>query len=586
MPIRPVFGEIKAQSLNDNFSYLDSQVESISIGPFDTYTSLAQLNAAYPNGRQGFAIVLESDGKTGYMYTWTGTQWKKGGLAQAQGIADGQVTRKKTNYYNAANDIYNSSSFIGGGYYNATTGAFVTDASWGWVSIAEFDYISYRLLNLLTSTNRHVTYWSDNNFISGESVNVFNPPANTKEIRVSIRVIEKDQVAIVPSADNRVMYKDDELFVDNDNISKKIKLDENNMNFLEEGQSLINKFYKPSMRDGGFYHYQTGSWESNANYFTSNHISVVPGDILRSNSKGGNTLYTNFWKADGTWLFGINKTTEVVVPNNAATVTSTFNKYYGDDPDNVMIVLNISMPDDYVPWKQYTFSKSIYVPESESNTGYLKNDLKGAVLIATGDSIVSAEDRYGETIKGYIKIVADYFGMTLKNYAISGSTIAVQPDNPSERTPLSTRYQNMSDDGDVIYVQCGTNDWNYQWTEIGTMNDRTVFTFYGALHVFIDGLMAKYPGKQIIFGLPIKRRVTFEDTNDLGMTLWQYCEIIKKVCGYYSIPIIDLYNRSMMNPHVPDQRTAYLPDATHPNRVGHEILALPVISYFKNLVLR
>ena len=95
MAIKPVSGEIKAQVINDNLSYLDSQISSVSIGPFDTYTSLSALQTAYPNGRNGFAVVLEADGKTGYMYTWNGTTWKKGGLAQAMGIADGTVTQDK-----------------------------------------------------------------------------------------------------------------------------------------------------------------------------------------------------------------------------------------------------------------------------------------------------------------------------------------------------------------------------------------------------------------------------------------------------------------------------------------------------------
>lgn len=95
MPINPVSGEIKAQSLNDNFSYLDSQIASMSVGPFNTYNNLAALTSDYPNGREGFAIVLETDGVTGYMYTWSGGVWKKGALWQEKGVADGSIDDKK-----------------------------------------------------------------------------------------------------------------------------------------------------------------------------------------------------------------------------------------------------------------------------------------------------------------------------------------------------------------------------------------------------------------------------------------------------------------------------------------------------------
>lgn len=95
MPLKPVSGEIKAQPLNDNFSYLDSQFADISVGPFNTYNNLAELTSAYPKGRTGFAVVLESDGATGYIYIWVNNTWKKGALYQSQGIADNSVTTSK-----------------------------------------------------------------------------------------------------------------------------------------------------------------------------------------------------------------------------------------------------------------------------------------------------------------------------------------------------------------------------------------------------------------------------------------------------------------------------------------------------------
>ena len=582
MAIKPVSGEIKAQVLNDNFSALDSQLTNLSIGPFDTYTNLSALQSAYPNGRNGFAVVLESDGKTGYMYTWTGTTWKKGGLAQAMGIANKSVTRQKTDYYIAKNSIYNIANFTSGGYHDAFTGSWITSSDFGSVSIKDFEYnVLYRMLNLLQTTNRHITFWHNGVYQRGASYNEFTITSSYDEVRVSIREVEKLQVEIVPKLDDKILYADKALIIDDGNIGD-INLSPDKVEFIDKKPSETNKFYKPNFRNGGSYRYTTGVWEPSENYFTSNQVQVNSGDIVRTKTKGSATMYTNFWDVDGNWLSGINKATDVTVPANVATVTCTFNAGLGDTPDKVMITVNLPMTEEYVSWYQYELSKEIKVSSVSDETPYLTNDLKGKTLVATGDSIVSAEDRYSESITGYIKLVADYFGMNLKNYAISGSTVAVKESSPTERTPISTRFSQM-DDGDIIYIQCGTNDWQYQWTPVGTMSDRTVNTFYGALHVTLLGLMTKYPVKQIIYGLPIKRRIIFEDTNDLGLTLKEYCDVIKEVCGYYSIPIIDLYNTSMLNPHIPAQKDAYLPDGTHPNKIGHEILSKPVISYFKDL---
>ena len=91
MSIQPVSGEIKAQPLNDNFSYLDSQIMNINAGPIGTFDSVSALNSKYPSGANGPAVVLESDGKTGYTYIWTGTKWEKGALYQERGISDSSI---------------------------------------------------------------------------------------------------------------------------------------------------------------------------------------------------------------------------------------------------------------------------------------------------------------------------------------------------------------------------------------------------------------------------------------------------------------------------------------------------------------
>lgn len=92
MPIQPVSGEIKAQPLNDNFSYLESKTNNISKGsPAGTYATLAALKAAYPNGNSN-TYVVTADGK---WYYWNGSNWVAGGTYQAVGIAEKSIDRNK-----------------------------------------------------------------------------------------------------------------------------------------------------------------------------------------------------------------------------------------------------------------------------------------------------------------------------------------------------------------------------------------------------------------------------------------------------------------------------------------------------------
>lgn len=89
MSIKPVSGKIESQEINDNLSYLDSKIERIDGGPFGSYASLSELNSAYPNGRNGFAVI------DGHSYWWKDQNWSQGDIYQSVGIQNKSVTSSK-----------------------------------------------------------------------------------------------------------------------------------------------------------------------------------------------------------------------------------------------------------------------------------------------------------------------------------------------------------------------------------------------------------------------------------------------------------------------------------------------------------
>ncbi len=111
--VQAVTGKIEASVLNKNFSELDSKVENVSGGPGDTLTSKAELDIKYPKGADFPVVVLESDGKTGYMYTWNPDtkSWKKGALYQERGISDGEIMPAKLGFNPYAEVRYNRLNF-------------------------------------------------------------------------------------------------------------------------------------------------------------------------------------------------------------------------------------------------------------------------------------------------------------------------------------------------------------------------------------------------------------------------------------------------------------------------------------------
>lgn len=272
------------------------------------------------------------------------------------------------------------------------------------------------------------------------------------------------------------------------------------------------------------------------------------------------------------------------------------------------------------------------------------NYFKGKVLYVLGDSIAAGSVQSGTApSKPFPTLVAEKLGLSLVNYGIGGSSVAVAEGNGGMfasladlqaatkvagkyycvltgnqtyqvyywngsslststrklRTPASQRYAFLGDDADIVIVEVGTNDFQYNWTPVGSMADRTEDTFYGAMHVLCQGLLGKYLGKLIIFMTPIKRAQTQLDTgadttahqggsygstdsqNLFGKTLGDYCEIIQEVCRYYSIPVIDMYSFSLLNPSLASQASLFDNYKTHPFQNGHNIMARLIVGQMK-----
>lgn len=198
---------------------------------------------------------------------------------------------------------------------------------------------------------------------------------------------------------------------------------------------------------------------------------------------------------------------------------------------------------------------------------------KSAVFV--GDSITAgsgttAGNRYWELLEDYLQLG------NVTDMGIGGSCISVTSDYGTQYNPLSTRYNSIPE-ADLIQIFMGTNDYGHD-TPLGTIADTTDISFYGALNVIIPALQTKYPESRIVFVTPLHRYgangLTYDYTeNGAGNTLKDYVDAIKEVCERYSVPVIDLFTISGINPAIADVKTAYMPDGIHPNDAGHELIA-------------
>lgn len=216
-------------------------------------------------------------------------------------------------------------------------------------------------------------------------------------------------------------------------------------------------------------------------------------------------------------------------------------------------------------------------------------NIKGKKINFMGDSITEGVGTSSPD-KVYPYLIAQKTGAICRNYGISGTRIAMQTkpsEPPSFDLNFCMRVAEMDSDADIVCIFGGTNDFGHGDAPIGEMSDRTNKTFYGALHTLYSSLIEKYPESKIIIFTPLHREAEDNPYGTQGTipygTLNKYVNIIRQVAEYYSLPILDLYATSGLQPNVPIIKAKYVPDGLHPNDAGQEILADKIISYLNNL---
>lgn len=171
-----------------------------------------------------------------------------------------------------------------------------------------------------------------------------------------------------------------------------------------------------------------------------------------------------------------------------------------------------------------------------------------------------------------------------RNYGISGTRFAIQKGTPGfpanayvDSNSFSERFSAMSDDADAVVVFGGTNDYGHGDAPIGKPSDRTPDTFWGACHYLFSGLIKKYPEARIIVMTPLHRTNESSKRGDAKplevASLYEYVQIIRSAAEYYSLPVLDLFRVSGIQPEIEEIRSRYMPDGLHPSDMGNERIA-------------
>ncbi len=207
-------------------------------------------------------------------------------------------------------------------------------------------------------------------------------------------------------------------------------------------------------------------------------------------------------------------------------------------------------------------------------------ELKGIKMAVLGDSITEGHG-VADLNNMYYNIVARECGIReLYVDGISGTRFARQyevSEKPRHDIDFISRIDKIDKDSDLVVVFGGTNDFGHGEAPLGTPEDKTPYTFWGACNLMCEMLIERFPRSQIVFMGPMHREV---EDNPCGShkaapvaTLYEYVDIIKTVTRKYSIPFLDLMSVSGITPRVPVLKELYMPDGLHPNDAGQAKIA-------------
>ena len=96
--------------------------------------------------------------------------------------------------------------------------------------------------------------------------------------------------------------------------------------------------------------------------------------------------------------------------------------------------------------------------------------------------------------------------------------------------------------------------------------------------MLMQQLIERYPHAQLIVMTPLHRiGEEMMPFNEAGVrragVLKDYVDAIRDIAEFYSVPVVDLFAQSGLQPRVKILRELYMPDGLHPNDAGHRKIA-------------
>ena len=251
-----------------------------------------------------------------------------------------------------------------GGYYAALSGVWFPLVG---LRSTPLIHVKKRRTYTKNSSGNSIVFWDINgSYVSGFDVG----PINTFTVPDDERI----QFVTYPieDADGEVMFVEGstypETFVP---YSKETVLKDKKLEYIEVVPASINILNPERVRDGGYYHFETGIWTPQSSAASTDFAQIKVGEKISSNTGGGQVT---FWDENFDFVFGVDimQTGKFTGPTTAGVKYFRISIWKPNTPINMAIVVRgDTLPDHYVPYSEEKFilPSKHYELESKKNTG-------------------------------------------------------------------------------------------------------------------------------------------------------------------------------------------------------------------------
>ena len=253
--------------------------------------------------------------------------------------------------------------------------------------------------------------------------------------------------------------------------------------------------------------------------------------------------------------------------NSGGTVTKLYNEII-DIPNNAKyIVIGYLYQNNFVePFLFKGVNRNILPSKKWS----------GKKWSCIGDSLTDYNIR---TSIHYFDYISACTGISIHNMGVSGTGYARGVDN------FMTRVLNVPTDSDVVTIFGSGND-SGAGLPLGTASDSGTSTLGGVINATIDNLYTVMPVVNLGIVTPTPWQGNMPSDNGW---MENYSNLLVAICKRRSIPCLDLFHCSNINPNSAEVRQILFSKdeggGVHPNELGHKMIASHFKQFIETLIL-